>query len=115
MVMAEHCAQKYQGLTPYDHGEFPPFEEERLRFLFKRVFRGSGTLLYRGFRANRAADPADFFKENTALLQKVLQERGGALLSADLAFLAAVKALEPANRPSANPAFREDKQPRRGS
>lgn len=108
MAMAEHCAQKYQGLTPYDHGEFPPFEEERLRFLFKRVFRGSGTLLYRGFRANRAADTADFFKENTALLQKVLQERGGTLLSADLAFLAAVKALEPACRPSANPAFRED-------
>lgn len=107
-AMAEKCQSPYEGITPLDAMEVENFEEERLRLLFRRVFRASGQLTAHVLKKNRAYDDTDFLQENTALLKAEMQQREKKFLTADLTFLAAIRALAPEHRPGATPEFRGD-------
>lgn len=107
-AIAEKCGTPYEGLTPLDDKEVEPFEEERLRYLFKRIFRGSGQLIARFYQMDQGFRVADFFECQGPLMAEIAAARGKRSLTADLAFLAALACLGADHRPAVNAAFKDD-------
>ncbi len=105
------CATAYTGLTPYDNDRFPEmYEEERLRYLYKQVFRSTasltGRILKRRLTGELRRYDTDFFAAYTPFLETETAYRGKDILTADLVFLTAVQALDAPDRLGASPSYR---------
>jgi len=109
-AVAEFCACEYKGITNYDQNIYPEhFEEEGLRYIFKKVFKSSASLLSLFYKSKQRKGFSrydfDFLKEYKSVFEKLAKERKKLALSADMVFLVAVNSLNSSHRPSANAEF----------
>lgn len=112
VAVARLCAENYKGLTKHDDLLFPEaFEEERLRYLFKTVFKGGpgviGSLMKSRLKKDGDKLDTEFFAVYKAELEAEAAKRSITVIPCDLALLVAVKSLDPELRMS-RPEFAVD-------
>ncbi len=112
VAVARLCAENYKGLTKYDDVLYPEaFEEERLRYLFKTVFKGGpgviGVLMKSRLKKDSAKLDIDFLTEYKAELEAEATKRCAKVIPSDLVLLVAIKSLDPELRMS-KPEFAVD-------
>lgn len=91
-AVAELCGTKYQGITNYQSERHPVwYEEERLRYLFKKLFRASGNLVAHSIKRRISQDlseyDVDFFETHKDALDSYMAERKLSVLTSDIVFL----------------------------
>lgn len=103
VAAAQFCNREYKGLTEYDDLFYPEwYEEERLRYLCKKVLKGSGGLVSSFIKSKLKKDyiqyDTDFLSEYAEELETEALKREKNTLSADAVLLVAVKSLKPEHR-----------------
>lgn len=113
IAVSELCNKTYAGLTRYDKCPYPEqYEEERLRYAYKKVFRAGGQLVGNYFRKLLKTDfsqyDTDFLNDCAQFFEKEAALREKDVLSADIVFLFAVGCLKPEHRVAAFPEYKTE-------
>lgn len=112
VAVAELCGKKYQGITNYVNEQYPVwYEEERLRYLFKKMFRASGNLVsfsvMRRLQKEYLEYDVDFLEVYKGQLEAQMKERGLSVLTSDIVFLVALNSFADRQRMGLHPKYQE--------
>ena len=111
-AVAELCGKRYLGITGYTNEHFPvSYEEERLRYLFGKMFRTTGHLVAYSMKRRMQKDllgyDVDFIEVHKERLEELMRERELKSLTADIVFLVALESFADRQRMGFHPEYQE--------
>ena len=113
VAVAELCGKKYHGITNYFSEHHPVwYEEERLRYLYGKMFRASGNLVSTFVMKRLSKDyseyDVDFLKSYKTQLEMLMAERDLHVLTADIVFLLALDTIKNRTRMGLLPQYQDE-------
>lgn len=112
IAVAQKCKKDYSGISEYDDIYHPEwFEEDRLRYAFKKVFKGTANItdIYLRNNLKKIYDvyDKDFMKDKESFFEEISKKREKKMISADLVLAEAINSLAPEHRPAVFPDYKD--------
>lgn len=113
VAVVRFCADDYRGYSKYDDCYYlEEYGEEKLRYLYKKVFKAGPRLIEfvwkRRLENDLAQYDTDFMSDYEQIFEELSHSRRPAYVSADMVFLAAVKSIAERNRIGVREEFQVD-------